>query len=415
MIRDEHTQEEIVERAGRALREAPVPEGPPPEVLAAVLAAGQRPGNQFQITTERKRRFMMKRILRIAAAVVVAAGATAIIAFTVRGTSTVAFAEVRRQIQEAQSMTCKITLTGFAMAKDKRLEAQFAFKEPGRMRQRFQTTTPDGQKLDIVQIFDFEQGKSLALMPEQKKAVTIDFGQLPEEMRDECRNYVAELKTMVEGSDKPLGEKEIDGAQVIGFEVTHRGQVMVIWADPQTGLPVLIEADLPGGMSMTMSEFVFNPELDEELFSLTPPEDYEVQEMEMPLGDVTEEDLLDGLRLLAECNDETFPDQPMPTPEIMKQMMKKYGKMFEEQGLSRQEAEEEGKKLGMKIARLTIFLQKDAATRETWHYAGKGVKLGDGDTAICWYRPKDSETYRVVYGDLTVQDVAPEYLPEKSE
>lgn len=25
--------------------------------------------------------------------------------------------------------------------------------------------------------------------------------------------------------------------------------------------------------------------------------------------------------------------------------------------------------------------------QETWHYQGKGVKLGDANTAICWYRP----------------------------
>ncbi|MHC4618314.1 MAG: hypothetical protein ACYTEQ_11245, partial [Planctomycetota bacterium] len=33
-------------------------------------------------------------------------------------------------------------------------------------------------------------------------------------------------------------------------------------------------------------------------------------------------------------------------------------------------------------------------------------------TAIFWYRPKDSQTFRVIYGDLSVEDVAPEDLPE---
>jgi hypothetical protein len=49
---------------------------------------------------------------------------------------------------------------------------------------------------------------------------------------------------------------------------------------------------------------------------------------------------------------------------------------------------------------------------DKWHYAGKGVQLGDADAAIFWYRPKDSETYRVIYGDLTVEDVTAEDLPE---
>ena len=47
-----------------------------------------------------------------------------------------------------------------------------------------------------------------------------------------------------------------------------------------------------------------------------------------------------------------------------------------------------------------------------WHYAGKGVKLGDADKAIFWYRPEGSGTYRVIYGDLKAADVAPENLPK---
>lgn len=45
-----------------------------------------------------------------------------------------------------------------------------------------------------------------------------------------------------------------------------------------------------------------------------------------------------------------------------------------------------------------------------WKYNGKGAKLGDADTAIFWYKPKGSDTYRVIYGDLTIEDVAPEDL-----
>jgi hypothetical protein len=31
---------------------------------------------------------------------------------------------------------------------------------------------------------------------------------------------------------------------------------------------------------------------------------------------------------------------------------------------------------------------------------------------IFWYHPEGSEIYRVIYGDLRVEDVAPEDLPE---
>ena len=42
---------------------------------------------------------------------------------------------------------------------------------------------------------------------------------------------------------------------------------------------------------------------------------------------------------------------------------------------------------------------------------GKGVKLGDNSRVVCWYRPKGSMTYRVVYGDLSIKDVATKDLP----
>jgi hypothetical protein len=37
----------------------------------------------------------------------------------------------------------------------------------------------------------------------------------------------------------------------------------------------------------------------------------------------------------------------------------------------------------------------------------KGKKLGGSDP-VCWWKPEGSETYRVVYEDLTVVDVEPD-------
>jgi hypothetical protein len=46
------------------------------------------------------------------------------------------------------------------------------------------------------------------------------------------------------------------------------------------------------------------------------------------------------------------------------------------------------------------------------HYAGNGVKVGEADKAIFWYLPEGSGAYRVIYGDLSVKDVAEENLPK---
>jgi hypothetical protein len=47
------------------------------------------------------------------------------------------------------------------------------------------------------------------------------------------------------------------------------------------------------------------------------------------------------------------------------------------------------------------------AKDEKWdaHYAGAGVKLGTPDRPIFWYKPADSEKYRVIYADLSAGEV----------
>ena len=41
----------------------------------------------------------------------------------------------------------------------------------------------------------------------------------------------------------------------------------------------------------------------------------------------------------------------------------------------------------------------------SWYYNGSGVSIDDTDTAIFWYKPKEAEIYRVIYGDLSIEDI----------
>jgi hypothetical protein len=67
--------------------------------------------------------------------------------------------------------------------------------------------------------------------------------------------------------------------------------------------------------------------------------------------------------------------------------------------------------LGLKLQNYLLFIRFFKGQGD-WHYAGNGVKLGDTDTAIFWYQPENSQTWRVIYGDLHVEDVAQENLPQ---
>ena len=146
--------------------------------------------------------------------------------------------------------------------------------------------------------------------------------------------------------------------------------------------------------------------MDDSLFSMDVPEGYKQQQVELDLMGSTEEDFIEGLRILAEViGSGQFPESVAIEDYVKKGPLieKKIGEL----GLG----DEEETELEMKITRHILFLRFFKGQGQ-WHYAGSGVKLGDDDKAIFWYQPQDSETWRIIYGDLSVKDVPEEDLPK---
>ena len=260
---------------------------------------------------------------------------------------------------------------------------------------------------DVVSIIDLEAGRILSLTVSKKEAGYINLKGLPSmpNYMDTLRNVISELQDSPHFVVEELGEQEIDGQRVIGFRAKHPKVEITIWADPETALPVRIE-QIGGQMKIICKNLEFDVDLDESLFSMDVPDGYELQQVELDLLGATEQDFIEGLRIRAEV----FGDGRFPEGVAVEDFLKlgpAIAKKIEELGLSDEEATE----LGMKLSRHLLFIRFFKGEGK-WHYAGNGVKLGDADTAIFWYRPEGSETYRVIYGDLRVEDVSPENLPE---
>jgi hypothetical protein len=51
--------------------------------------------------------------------------------------------------------------------------------------------------------------------------------------------------------------------------------------------------------------------------------------------------------------------------------------------------------------------------KEKFGYRSDGVKLGDADKILFWYRPDGAAGYRALFGDLHADDVTADKLPEK--
>jgi hypothetical protein len=109
-----------------------------------------------------------------------------------------------------------------------------------------------------------------------------------------------------------------------------------------------------------------------------------------------EKDLTEMFRQYSELSGGLFPDNLLFPDFVQKGLWHGPEKLTVKQQQEIVEAR-------VKLQQGAIFiglLPKDA----DWHYAGKGVWHGAADRPIFWYRPQDSETYRVVYADLSVRD-----------
>ena len=117
----------------------------------------------------------------------------------------------------------------------------------------------------------------------------------------------------------------------------------------------------------------------------------------------------DALRAIYEkYADGTFPPTLNPA-ELAKVSMEmaKAGKFHSEQPMDQDEL----LKHTMKMTRGMMFVMTLAA-ESNWRYTGENVNFGDADTAVFWYQPAGSQTYRVIYGDLSIKDVEKSDLPQ---
>jgi len=303
-----------------------------------------------------------------------------------------AYAEIVERLHNARTMI--YTANGTT-------EIEIAFKKPGYMR----TTMPG----DYVTAIDWTQGKGISTLPTRKQFIEMEMSNLPNDPAQQQFNVIEKLRTLPDRADEELGTREIDGRVLQGFRVTEEDVINTVWIDPQTRDLVRVETEFINapGMNVVMTDFQFDVDLDDSLFSLTPPAGYTRIEVQADVSEVTEQDLIEYLRAWSSwTKDGTFP----PTFNPME--LQKVSMEMEQQGKfgDGQTTEQQRDRDAMKMYRGIMFLTQLPAD-SNWRYAGEDVKFGDAGTPIFWYRPEGSQTYRVIYGDLSVKDVAPENLP----
>ena len=310
----------------------------------------------------------------------------------------IAYAEVVERLHNARTLTYIVeSITGIEYMPSMKME--IAFKEPGYMR----FVMAGG----VISIVDSIQGKCLTILPPKKQFIEIEMSNLQNDPARRNINVIEKLRSLPERADEQLGTREIDGREVQGFRITEEGLINSVWIDIQNRQLVLVEMDFVNapGMSGTMSDFQFDVELDDSLFNITPPDGYTRLDVQVDTDEVSEQHLIEFLRMWTTwVKDGRFPPTLDPTKLTKYSMeMVKNGEFINEGQIS----EEQQYEKSLKMTYGLMFLLK-MSPDSNWRYAGENVKFGDADTAIFWYRPEGSQTYRVIYGDLNVKDVAQE-------
>jgi outer membrane lipoprotein-sorting protein len=344
---------------------------------------------------------MKSRMTKLAAAAVIIIAILTAIHFLGSPIEGIAWADVVRPILTARTVVCNV-ITG-----EGENVPIIRAMNMGTQRVRSEVLSADGKTVQVIVIVDYDTSQMLTLNPKQKAAVLIDLKDLPEKpenILETMRNIITELQNDPNVSIEPLGEKEIDGRIAKGFRAIGPDVELTVWADPQTALPIRMEQKWRQ-MQFVCTDFQFDIEMDESLFRMEIPEGYSELPMgELPIDSSTEQDLIESLRIWAEVIlDGVFPRDI--STEVYVDDVNKNRKKFAK--LQQKEKVE----LGLKLGPGFIFFNLLKAEND-WHYVGNGVKLGDAESEVCWYRPDGSETYRVIYGDLSVKDAASENLPK---
>ncbi|MHC4619062.1 MAG: hypothetical protein ACYTEQ_15060, partial [Planctomycetota bacterium] len=269
------------------------------------------------------------------------------------------------------------------------------------------------------------QEELISLSPEQKQYMRM---KLTDEILEKMRRENGDPKKMVEEFIRcdytELGRKEIDGIQVEGIESTDPriaggmldNVVGRLWVDVRTDLPVLMEMEASsddGSMQIAtvIDGFEWDIELDASEFEPSIPADYTLTaEVQMPQMDET--GAIEGLRLFSEITGGKYPgtlsgmDAFVEVGQVLKQSREDDPNTEPNRPPAKQEIEQM-----MSLQMTFVFYANLVKEGNDPAYYGDRVTAEDADAVLMRWEISDGE-YRVIYGDLTAEDVSAEQLAE---
>ena len=320
-----------------------------------------------------------------------------------------AYADVVKQISNARSITYTIVSKVETFSRGTiTVKQECIFKEP----HYFRYTDTVGNY--VVQ--NMGEQKSLTVLPAKKMYIETDFHNAPYEEYNGAP-MIDEMRKLPKRVDEVLGEQEMGGHTVQGFRVTDGVAARTLWIDTETGELVRMETEYLNapGMSVLIENIRFDVEYDDSFFSLEPPSGFTPVKGAFDLSASDEQDLINALDFFTSHHvDALFPEtlnynRLSVYLEDLRDMKSGELRGPYKEGMTEAEKYKTRMEVSSILSRgfsFVLFLDPQKC-----HYAGKGVRRDTANTPVFWYKPDGSKTYRVIYADLTVRDVAPKDLP----
>lgn len=349
-----------------------------------------------------------------------------------------AFANAIPGVDNVQTMTWTTTFYIRCFSKDgkesciKKERRLHAYRHPGQYRETF--LDQNNQPISIW-ITDYRAGRMLQLDLKEKKAVL----KIPPFSGD-MRGPFAWVGDMVRKNVgvSLQGLREIDNVHANLIRKISRGganqveqhvdcffdpdtkQLVGVWSNDEAGLEFdteLEENDIPierwyrvTGAGCLRHEIVLDAKLTADDFSLDPPADYKLEKLAKPT--VSEDEMIAYLGAAARFNDDSFPLSPYHAFDSNRFNVASFKEAEE-----RTEVEQALIDIRDKIMLREIYqspvkrFEEDQTVPNSFYYVGTGVKVGQADKIVGWYKLRQGKQLRAFYGDLSVRDITESDLP----
>ncbi|MHC4461929.1 MAG: LamG domain-containing protein [Planctomycetota bacterium] len=370
---------------------------------------------------------MKSQITKLAAAAVIIIGVLIILTI-IPSTSGVAWAELVERVEGIKTVAYQMRATMKGLTEGVtdqpmkiEMQAKFGYDVGFYIKG---CTQVENKKIATNTYVLFDEGAIVSVIPTEKKYIKMKLtDDLLAKMKKENGDPRTTLKEMMEHEYTELGKKTINGIEVEGIEVTDpvMGGGMFeefaaqLWCDVETDLPVLMtmkgsSKDGEVSMDMVMDNFDWDVEIDPIELEPNIPEDYELL-AETQFG-ITQDanDFVEILGFFAEFTDGKYPSS-LSGMTVVKEFTDALQVKF---AIDPPSDDGPSKEIMSNIVKLqTIGMSYAMMVKDGNDPAYYGDKVtAEFPHAVLMRWKIADDTYRVIFGDLTIEDASSEELAE---